>query len=167
MTNNVIEFKRLPAVDDIAGVIEDVFGVKLDISGGWGYDNNSAVIVNSLDIPIDQFLYMFSQMRANIEMNMTLDEENRYGGINTNFVDGQQIEIEDKVYDMITFEITAMKENIYADFIQEYKDNYGKNIDFDMSEHFKQREANTIRLQSDFWFYGLDNYYVEDSVDAN
>jgi hypothetical protein len=167
MTNNVIEFKQLPAVDDIAGVIEDVFGVKLDISGGWGYDNNSAVIVNSLDIPIDQFLYMFSQMRANIEMNMTLDESNRYGGINTNFVDGQQIEIEDKVYDMITFEITAMKESIYADFIQEYKDNYGKNKDFDMSDHFKRREANTIKLQSDFWFYGLDNYYVEDSVDAN
>jgi len=167
MTNNLIEFKRLPAVDDIAGVIEDVFGVKLDISGGWGYDNNSAVIVNSLDIPIDQFLYMFSQMRANIEMNMTLDESDRYGGINTNFVDGQQIEIEDKVYDMITFEVTAMKESIYADFIQEYKDNYGKNKDFDMSDHFKRREANTIKLQSDFWFYGLDKYYVENSIDEN
>ncbi len=167
MTNNVIEFKRLPAVDDIAGVIEDVFGVKLDISGGWGYDNNSAVIVNSLDLPIDQFLYMFSQMRANIEMNMTLDESDRYGGINTNFVDGKQIEIENKVYDMITFEITAMKESIYADFIQEYKDNYGKNKDFDMSEHFKRREINTIKLQSDFWFYGLDKYYVENSIDEN
>jgi len=167
MTNNVIKFKQLPAVDDLAGVIEDVFGVKLDISGGWGYDNNSVVIVHSLDIPIDQFLYMFSSMRANIEMNMTLEDGNRYGGINTNFVDGKQIEIENKVYDMITFEITAMKESIYADFIQEYKDNYGKNKDFDMSEHFKQREANTIKLQSDFWFYGLDKYYVENSIDEN
>ena len=52
---NTTEFERLPAVDDIAGVIEDVFGVKLDISGGWGYDNNSVLVVNSLDMPIDQF----------------------------------------------------------------------------------------------------------------
>ena len=79
---------------------------------------------------------MFASMRANIEMNMTLEEDERYGGINPNFIDGKQIEIEDKVYDMITFEITAMKENIYAGLIQEYKDNYGKNKDFDLDAHF-------------------------------
>ena len=167
MANDLVEFEQLPAVDDIAGVIEDAFGVKLDISGGWGYDNSSAVIVNSLNIPIDQFLYMYSSIRANIEMNMTLEEDARYGGINTNFIDGQQIEIENKVYDMITFEITAMKESTYAGFIQEYKDNYGKNKDFDLSEHFKRREESTIKIQSDFWFYGLNDYYVEDSVNNN
>ena len=164
MTKSSIKFDKLPAVDDIAGVIEDMFGVKLDISGGWGYDNNSAVIVKSLDKSIDQFLYMFATIRANIEMNMTLEEDERYGGINNTYIDGKQVEIEDKTYDMITFEITAMKENVYADFIKEYKDNYEKNKEFDLDDHFKRRKESTITIQSDFWFYGLEKYYIKDST---
>ena len=165
MTNNdLIELDQLPLVDDIAGVIEDMFGVKLDILGGWGYDHNRAVIVNSLDTSIDHFLYMFATIRANTEMNMTLEKEKRYGGINATYIDGKQVEVENKIYDMITFEITAMKETIYAAFIQEYKDNYGKNKEFDLSDHFKRRKENTITIQSDFWFYGLEKYYVEDST---
>ncbi len=163
MNNNFVKFENLPAVDDIAGVIKDIFNVDLDVLGGWGYDNNSAVIVKSLYMPIDQFLYMFASIRANIQMNMTLEKEESYGGINCTFIDGKQVEIEDKVYDMITFEITAMKESTYTNFIQEYKDNYGKNKDFDLSDHFKRRNENTITIQSDFWFDGLEKYYEQDT----
>jgi hypothetical protein len=155
-------FEKVPTVDNISEVIEETFGVKLDISGGWGYDDKSAVVVHSLDMPIDQFLFMFSSIRANIEMNMTLDEDDRYGGINTEFIDGTQIEINNKAYDMISFEITAMKESTYAYFIQEYKDNYGINKDFDLDEHFKKRKENTIHLKQEYWFCGLENFYVSD-----
>ena len=160
MTKETIKIENLPIVDDIAGVIEDAFNAKLNISGGWGYDNKSAVVVESLDIPIDQFLHMYANVRANLEMNMTLESDERYGGISPTFLEGKQIEIENKAYDMITFEITAMKETIYANFIQEYKDNYGKNEDFDLSDHFKRRKESTITIQSDFWFSGLEKYYV-------
>jgi len=162
MNNTSIKFEQLPPVDDLSGVIEDMFGVKLDIEGGWGYDNNTPVIVKSLEIPIDQFLHMFASIRANTEMNLFLEEEHRYGSINCNFIEGQQIEIEDKVFDMITFETTAMKESTYANFIDEYKQNYGKNKEFDLDDHFKRREANTITIQNDFWFYGLEKYYVNE-----
>lgn len=157
-------FEHIEPVDDMSQVIEEVFGVKLDISGGWGYDNNSAVKVHSLEIPIDQFLHTFAAIRANIEMNLTLEEDDRYGGINVNFIDGQQFEIENKIYDHITFEITAMKEKEYANFIQEYKDNYGKNPEFDMSKHFKRREKATISREADYWFEGLENYYHKDDT---
>lgn len=156
-----MNFEAIEPVDDIQGVIQDVFGVNLDIEGDWGYEPNRAVIVNSLEIPIDQFLHMFATIRANIEMNMTLEEDDRYGGIKVNFIDGKQFEIDNKTYDMITFEITAMKEKDYADFIQEYKDNYGINSDFDMEDHFKRREEKTISVQADFWFLGLEKYYHE------
>lgn len=162
MDNEIISFERLPAVDDLSGVIEDMFGVTLDIEGDWGYDNKSAVVVNSLDIPIDQFLYMFANIRANTEMNLILDEDKRYGGINVNLIEGTQIEIEDKIYDMITFEITAMKESVYSKFIDEYKQNYGKNEKFDLDDHFKRRQENTVILKSDYWFCGLEDYYLED-----
>lgn len=154
MSNNIY-FENLPGVDDLSGVIEDVFGVKLDISGGWGYDNNTAVIVNSLAVEIDQFLHMFASMRANVEMNLILEEEQRYGGINVSFEDSKKFEIDNKVYDVVTFKVTAMKEKTYADFIKEYKDNYGKK-EFDLSGHFKRREENTISRTVDYWFYGLN-----------
>jgi hypothetical protein len=157
-------FEQIAPVEDMSSMIEEVFGVKLDISGGWGYDNKSAVKVHSLEMPIDQFLHTFAAIRANIEMNLTQEEDDRFGGINVHFMDGQQFEIEHHMYDHITFEITAMKEKEYAAFIQEYKDNYGKNKDFDMSDHFKRREDATISREADYWFEGLEDYYHEDDT---
>jgi hypothetical protein len=158
-------FKQIAPVDDMAKVIEETFGIKLNISGGWGYDNKSAVKVHSLEIPIDQFLHTFASIRANIEMNLTQPEDQRYGGINVNFIDGQQFIIENRTYDYITFEISAMREKEYAQFIQEYKDNYGKNRDFDLNDHFKRREEATISIESSFWFEGLEDYYHQDDTD--
>lgn len=157
---NEINFKRVDEVDDISGVIKDVFGVSLDISGGWGYDHRNAIIVNSLELPINEFLNMFAIIRANIEMNLTLDENERYSGINVNFIDGQQIEVDNMLYDMITYEITAIKEKDYAFYIQEYKDNYGKNKEFDLEKHFKKRKESTISIKADYWFKSLEKYYV-------
>lgn len=153
--NNVVEFEKLPLVDDIAGVLEDVFGVKLDVAGDWGYDNKRVLEVRKLETSIDQFIHMFASMRANAEMNLTLEEEDRYGGINVTLKEAKEFEIEKKTYDVFTFNITAMPEKIYAQFIQEYKDNYGKNKNFDMDDHFKRRKQNSISIESDFWFYGL------------
>lgn len=162
---NII-FEQIEPVENLSQVIKDTFDVDLDISGGWGYDNKRAVIVHSLQMPIDQFIHMFAMIRANIEMNLTLEEDERYGGINVAFIDGKQFEVENKVYDMITFKITAMKEKDYAKFIQEYKDNYGKNSDFDMNDHFKRREAASLSIEADYWFSGLEAYYhIEDGMD--
>jgi len=154
-----MNFKQLTPVEDISALILEVFDVKLDISGGWGYNNKMPTIINTLDIPIDQFLNLFANIRANIEMNLTLEDDDRYGGINVHFLEGEQFTIENKIYDHIKFEITAMKEKEYAKIIQEYKDNYGKNTNFDMDMHFKKREELTIKVVSDFWFQGLEEYY--------
>ena len=151
-----IEFEEIPSVDDISGVIEDVFGVKLDIEGDWGYDNKRAVIVKSLDVPPEQFLYMFASIRANVQMNLTLEKEDRYGGINVALEELKQIDIQNQTFDVATFKITAMKEEDYAFFIKEYKENYGK-ADFDLDKHFKQRADKTITVYNDFWFLGLPN----------
>ena len=152
---NNIEFKKLPQVDDLSGVIEDAFGVKLDISGGWGYDHKTAVVVNSVATDIDQFLDMYASIRANIEMNLTLEEDDRFGGINVHFEESKQFEIDNKIYDILTFKIIAMKEKTYASFIKEYKDNYGKK-EFDLSDHFKRREESVVSRVVDYWFFGLE-----------
>ena len=164
MKKTNITFNQIEPVENLSSVLKDTFDINLDVSGGWGYDNKSAVKVNSLDIPIDQFLHMFATVRATIEMNLMQEEENRHSGINVAFLEGEQFEIENRIYDHITFEITAMNEKKYAEFIQEYKDNYGKNEAFDMDDHFKKRAENTITLKSDYWFCGLEKYYYDNQT---
>jgi len=149
-----MNFERVEPVENLREVIKDVFEVDLDIQGGWGYDNNSATIVNSLDVPLEQFVHMWSTIRATIEMNLMLDEDDRFGGINANFEESKKFEIENKTYDVLTFKITAMNEKEYAQFIKEYKEGYGKQ-DFDLSDHFKRREQSTISRYVDYWFIGL------------
>jgi hypothetical protein len=149
------KFKQLERVDDIAGVIKDIFELELDVKGGWGYDNKTALEVGDLkNMSLDQFLHMFGMVRATIEMNLTLQEDERYGGIAVDFVESKKFEIDSKTYDIVTLKITAMPEKLYANFIQEYKEGYGKN-DFDMQGHFDRRKEATIDRIVDFWFLGL------------
>ncbi|SHO80996.1 hypothetical protein MNB_SV-15-48 [hydrothermal vent metagenome] len=153
MINN-IEFKNLEDMGNIKNVISELFGVTLDISGGWGYDANSSVIINNLDMPINQFLNLFAMVRANMEMNITVDSDNRYSGINVSLEEQKNIDIEDKSYQVVTFKITAMNEKIYKNFITEYKENLNKE-EFDLSNHFKRRDESKITRVVDYWFYNL------------
>jgi hypothetical protein len=149
------KYEFVEPVEDIRQVIKDVFDVDLHISGGWGYDNKTAVVAKDLNMPLDQFVHMFATIRATIEMNLMIKDENeRMGGINVAHEDSKRFEIENKEYDVLTFKVTAMNEKKYAEFIQEYKDNYGKK-DFDLNDHFKRREAATSLRVLDYWFYGL------------
>ncbi len=142
-----MKFKQISPIDNIAELILDISNIKLNISGGWGYDSNCPVIVNDLDIPNEQFFNLFASLRANIEMNMTLDENDRYAGINLTLKEQKNI----KNYTVVTFKISAIKESKYAQFIKEYKDGYGKK-DFDLAAHFNNRKKHTLNIESDYWF---------------
>jgi hypothetical protein len=152
---NKVEFEQIIPIENMKDELKEVFEVDMDISGGWGYDHNTAIVVHSLKSSLEQFVHTFASIRANIEMNLTLDEDSRYGGINVNFEESKKFEIENRVFDVLTFKITAMKEKDYAEFIAEYKENYGKK-EFDMQEHFNRRKEATITRVVDFWFLGLD-----------
>lgn len=149
-----IKFHKVEIVENIREAINDVFEVDLDINGGWGYDNKTATVVNDLDVPLEQFVHMFATIRSTIEMNLLLEEDERFGGINANFEESKKFEVDNKTYDILTFKITAINEKEYAKFIKEYKDGYGKK-EFDLEEHFKRREEKTLTRYVDFWFLGL------------
>lgn len=148
---NNIEFKPVESVDNLQIFIKDVFDIKLDISGGWGYDNNSAVVVEKLDIPVNQFINMFATMRANIEMNLTLEKDERYSGINLTLENSKNIEINHIKYNIVNFKITAINEKEYIDFMKEYKNGYGK-VGFNLEQHFQKRKEKTIERYEEYWF---------------
>lgn len=150
-----IKFKELETVEDIREVVNNLFDVDLNISAGWGYGKDTALIVGRLDMPTSQFTNLFVTLRTNIEMSFNFDKDNKYGGIILNEKNRKEVEFDGKSYSIITFNVTAMLEKEYAKFIKEYKDNYGKK-EFDIAKHFKQRKEQTLSRVVECWFY-LDN----------
>lgn len=144
-------FKEVEKVKNIKKVVKNLFDVELDISGGWGYDVESAVIINSLDVPIGQFMNLFATLRSNVEMNFDKSSDERYGGINLSLKEEKRIEKNGNRYNIATFEISAMNEKRYAEFIKEYKENYGKKA-FDLNSHFGRRKEATLTRMVEFWF---------------
>ncbi|MFK5975691.1 MAG: hypothetical protein QM493_04190 [Sulfurovum sp.] len=145
-------FKRLTTTDEIKEIIQSAFDTSLDISGSWGDTLDGATIISSTNnISIILFEHKLSSMRAYVEMNMTLPKEDRYGSINVNELRREEIRENDKIYDKVTYEISAMREDRYALFIDEYKDGYGKDW-FDIDEHFRNRKLATLIREEVYWF---------------
>jgi len=117
----------------------------LPLSGDWGYSKERATIINSLPKDMQAFLleHTVTSIRAHLEMNITQEKENRYGGINANEKAREVVRTDTAVFDKITYEITAIKEDLYNAFIKEYKEGYD-NGSLDISDHFKRRKEATL-----------------------
>ena len=148
-----MKFKQISNKNPIAEVIQSAFDTKLSLSGGWGYLQEDASVIekNEQGVPLSQFEHMLASMRAYLEMNMTLDKTERYSSINLNELSRETIEENDKRFNKVTYEISAMKESTYTTFINEYKEEYGKES-FDLQKHFERRKEETLTKIVNYWF---------------
>lgn len=137
--------------DDLREIIKTAFDADLDISGDWGYTQKGATIIHTTNVPVAQFEHMFASMRAYIEMNMTLEPEDRYASINLNETDREVVTLNAISYDKVSYQVTAMNEQVCNAFINAYKAGYGKE-DFDMTAHFNQRKEATLTRTVIHWF---------------
>ncbi len=144
-------FQKLRSDDDIREVVEVAFGMPLDIAGGWGYSKSSALIINQSKLPLEQLEHTLASMRAQLEMNLTLPKEKRYGAININILHREVLESDKGRYEKVSFEISAILEVQYAAFIEEYKAGLERE-NFDIEAHFKRRKEATLKRNEIFWF---------------
>lgn len=146
-------FKKLQENNDIQALIKSTFDADLSLAGGWGYTEEKATIIKALPegMTLPQLEHMLTSIRAHLEMNITQEQENRYGAINANEKAREEIKKEASVFDKVRYEVTAMKEDIYNAFIKEYKEGYGKEC-FDLSDHFKRREEATLKREVIHYF---------------
>lgn len=144
-------FEELKTNEDLQEIIESAFDATLYVSGDWGYTQALATVIEKTDLPTVQLEHTLASMRAYIEMNMTQEEADRYGSINLNENSREQIQKDGAVYDKVTYEVTAIKEEAYAAFINEYKEDYGTD-GFDMHRHFERRREATLTRLVTHWF---------------
>jgi hypothetical protein len=138
-------FNTLQEETNIQKLIKDTFDADLPLSGDWGYSKEKATIIDSLpqDMPLPQLQHMLTTIRAHLEMNITQETENRYGGINANEKAREESKSDAGIFHKVTYEITGIKEDLYNAFIKEYKEGYGKEA-FDLNAHFQHRKEATL-----------------------
>jgi hypothetical protein len=141
MTN----FNELPEQENIQKFIKDTFAVDFPLSGDWGYNQEKATVIESLPqgMPPKQLQHTLTTIRAHLEMNITQEQDKRYGGINANEKSREIISNDTKVFEKVNYEITAIKEDLYNAFIKEYKAGY-ESEELDLNEHFKRRKEATL-----------------------
>jgi hypothetical protein len=144
-------FQELNAEDNLKEIIKSAFASDLPISGSWGYTQALSTHILNSDTPYNQLEHMFASMRAYVEMNMTKEENDRYGNINVNETSREEHTLDQNTYHKIIYQITAMKESTYKTFIKEYKENYGKET-FDLTLHFEKRKEATLQREVIHWF---------------
>jgi len=145
MTN----FNELPPQDRLQEFILAAFNIEFPLSGDWGYTFERATTIESLreGMPLNQLQHTFATIRAQIEMS----EKSAYRGINVNEKSRESISNDNKLFEKVTYEITAMREEDYNKFVQEYKDGY-ENNELDLNDHFKRRKEATLTREVYHYF---------------
>ncbi|MEA2016879.1 MAG: hypothetical protein U9N59_00405 [Campylobacterota bacterium] len=147
-----MKFSKIKSTDSIKSIIKSISDIDLDVEGLWGYDIDSSTIINSYGkFLAKDFESLLCSLRSHIQMSMTLSEEERYTSISANEILRDRITKNGKTYDKVTYMINATKELEFKNFIKEYKENHGDE-NFDLTEHFKQRENCKINIEEVYWF---------------
>jgi hypothetical protein len=141
----MVTFNTLQENTNIQELIKETFDADLPLSGDWGYSKEKASIIAALPqgMPLPQLEHMITSIRAHLEMNITQEEENRYAAINANEIAREESQSNGLIYAKVTYEVTAIKEDLFKQFIHEYKEGYEKE-GFDLNEHFKRRKEATL-----------------------
>jgi len=137
--------------ENIEEIIKSVFNLHLSVDGGWGYSEELATHLKKSEMPTVQLEHTIASMRTHMEMSITRKKEERYGGINLNEIDREEYRSNSQLYHKVTYAVTAIKENEYNAFIDEYKEGYGEK-DFDLSGHFRRRKKATLEKTEVYWF---------------
>ena len=142
------KFQEIVVEENLKELIKVAFNSDLNVFGAWGYSKPLATVIegNNDDSHIE-LQFTLATMRAYLEMNMTLSEDERYGAINLKEVSREKI---DK-YEKVIYEISAIKEVEYKVLIDDYKENFEKD-DFDMTQHFEKRKEATLKRDVTHWF---------------
>ena len=144
-----MQFKEIEVEENLQELIKVAFNTDLKVDGAWGYTQALATVIKEENsTSLLQIEFTLATMRAYLEMNMTLSEEERYGAINLQELSRERI---DDSYDKVEYEISAIKELEYKAFIKEYKENL-EDTDFDMSAHFTRRKEATLKRKVLHWF---------------
>lgn len=135
--------------------------VSLPISGGWGYDQETACIIERGDksqgswppVDITGVERVFIEHRLYEELIVFRPPGSRYSGIKWDITFQKLMVISGRRYDVLTVEVSALPEREFEKLKAEYEGPDGiSSSDFDIVAHMKRHEALTHTAIREYWF---------------
>ncbi|MBT8594380.1 hypothetical protein G6672_02670 [Polynucleobacter paneuropaeus] len=140
-------------------ILED-FKIDLPISGYWGYNLESACVIDKNDPAVSKGMpfdgigieYIFVEKRIYEEMIIFRDDHEKYAGIRWDR-QAQELLVEgDKTYDKLTFNIIGFSDQVWNELTSRFEaiQKSGK-VEL-MAELDAYRESKAYRLTREFYF---------------
>lgn len=146
-------------------ILED-FKIDLPIMGGWGYDFESACVINKDDpgvlktIPFNgvSIEYVFVEKRIYEEMIIFRRDDEKYSGIRWDLLNQMMLFEGNKPYDKLTFSVVGFTDEVWDELTSrfEYLEKNGK-LD-QLPELNAYRESKAYRFTREFYF-DISSFY--------
>ena len=133
----------------------------LPIQGGWGYDRETACIIDRADpmlkrgkpFRLVKIEKAFVEKRIYQELIIGRKPGRQFSDIKWKLLNQQLMLSGDKSFDLLRFDVTAFRDKDWAELKEEYTGANGSGTPgFDEAAHQGKRDALLVRLTREFWF---------------
>jgi len=151
---------RLKPIESPRQIIFEDFKIDLPISGGWGYDIESACVIDKNDPTVNKEMpfdgisieYIFVEKRIYEEMIIFRESHEKYGGIRWN-QETQQLLIEgDKKYDKLIFNVEGFSKEIWNELTSRFEAIKKSGKMELIAELDAYRESKIFRFKKEYFF---------------
>jgi hypothetical protein len=141
-------------------IIFEDFKIDLPIKGYWGYDIESACIIDKNDSTVSQEMpfngvaieYVFVEKRIYEEMVIFRGDDEKYSGIRWDLDKQELLFVNDKPYDRLVFNVVGFTDAVWDELTSRFEaiQKSGK-LEL-ISELDAYRESKALRLVREFYF---------------
>ena len=141
-------------------IIFEDFKIDLPISGGWGYDMETACVIDKNDstvikgIPFDGVgvEYVFVEKRIYEEMIIFRAANEKYAGIRWNQLLQQTQSFNSKYYDVLKYSVEGFEHSVWEELVTRFQEIQKTDKPELMAELDTYRESKVYRFEREFYF---------------
>jgi hypothetical protein len=141
-------------------IIFEDFKIDLPIKGGWGYDFETACIIDKSDPTVSQIMsfngvdieYIFVEKRIYEEMIIFRGDDEKYAGIRWDLEKQELFFNQEKPYDKLIFNIVGFTDQVWDELTTRFEE-IQKNGKVElMADLDAYRQSKVLRLIREFYF---------------
>ncbi|QWE11172.1 hypothetical protein [Polynucleobacter sp. es-EL-1] len=141
-------------------IIYEDFNIDLPIAGGWGYDLDTACVINKYDSMVNPNMpfdgvgieYLFVEKRIYEEMIIFRQSDEKYSGIRWDLEKQELISRDDRRYDKLVFSVLGFSDAAWSEITDRFEAIQKSGELEKMVELDRHRESKAYRFKREFYF---------------
>ena len=146
-------------------ILED-FKIDLPITGGWGYDFESACVIDKNDPIVNQTIpfngvsieYIFVEKRIYEEMIIFREANEKFSGIRWDLEKQELVFQNEKSYDKLTFQVVGFADEVWDELTRRFEELKNKGQLDLLPELDAYRDSKAYRFTREYYF-DISSFY--------